>query len=428
MNITQAYELQLIARLLSDGNTYFENSDTITEAIFTYYPDVFAAYKKAFVEGRQLTMQRVVAELPQHSAAIIKAIKEIDYGIYIQELVAELSETSRQTTIDNALALASSKTTSEEKMQVIASLLTGVAQMDRITFYTGFDVAIEILKNIEAKKHIGILTGFEPFDRLTGGLQKSDLVIIAAETSQGKTALAMNIAQNVVDNGCGVFFMSFEMSKEQVVMRMICSKVEIAKNDLLRNMALYQESAGTLHRLPFFISDIGRNSIEKVASAIRTAKLRYNIELACIDYLQLLEDKSRQSREQEIGQIARMLKNLAKELDICIIALSQLKRPTVGNNHRPTMARLRDSGQIEEAADVIWFIYRPEVYGIDTYEGENTEGLAEMIIAKGRNYGTGKWKTQFIGAYTKFIGSKLTAGNGNAKALAAPSYEDYTPF
>ena len=150
------------------------------------------------------------------------------------------------------------------------------------------------------------------------------------------------------------------------------------------------------------VADIANVSINNVIANIRSAKFRLGIDCVFIDYLQLIRDSKSQNREQEIGTVARGLKNLAKELNIPIVLLSQLSRPKQPGNHMPGLSRLRDSGQIEEAADMVWFVYRPESYGIEQFEDQHTKELAVNIIAKGRNYGTGTFYTRFLESITRF--------------------------
>jgi replicative DNA helicase len=174
------------------------------------------------------------------------------------------------------------------------------------------------------------------------------------------------------------------------------------------------------------IADVTNNSAVKILGMIRSAKIRYDIGVVVIDYLQLVSDKSQKSREQEVGQITRSLKNIAKELHICVVALSQLRR-SPGSNY-PTLSRLRDSGQVEEAADVVVFVYRPEVYGVTEWDdGTVTENEAEIIIAKGRNYGIGKFRCRFIKEITKFGDFSDRTRHEGLEGVSSPVKEDL-PF
>jgi replicative DNA helicase len=193
---------------------------------------------------------------------------------------------------------------------------------------------------------------------------------------------------------------------------------------LKENIALIQQAGSEYKNQPLYIADISNNSIDHISGLIRNAYIRYGIKIAVIDYLQLLGDRTQRSREQEVGKVTRALKNLAKELKITVIALSQLSRPKIAGQHYPTMSRLRDSGQIEEAADVIIFIYRPEVYGIEEYEGDDSSGVAEIVMAKGRNYGTGRFKSRFEETTTRFIDGFTQSFNRDASGAS----ENETPF
>ena len=261
----------------------------------------------------------------------------------------------------------------------------------------------------------GTRTGFDRFDE-KGGLHKSDLVIVAGETSQGKTSFVLSMTRNAIESGAKVAFYSMEMTKEQLTARLLASKTGISANDILYSSQLTSEDWGALDeamaKLPcdnLFFDDKSTSSLESILLSIRMMKLQSNIDGAVIDYLQILNVNSRNanfSRENAMGDTARRLKNLAKELDIWIIALSQLARDR--NNPVPNLNRLRDSGQIGEAADVVMLIYRPEYYNLpypSPYENTSeypTEGTAMIDVAKGRNIGTFKFFLGFDKRTTNF--------------------------
>lgn len=252
----------------------------------------------------------------------------------------------------------------------------------------------------------GIPTGFSDFDRLTSGLQPADLVIIAGRPSMGKTAFALNIAQNAAIKGKHpVAIFSLEMSCQQVALRFLCSEAMV---DSSRLRSGYLEktdwpkltrAAGTLADAPIFIDDSpGLTALDIRAKARRLQKER-GLDLIIVDYLQLMHGRSRiESRQQEIAEITRSLKNLAKEINVPVVALSQLSR-AVEQRHesRPQLSDLRESGAIEQDADLVAFIYRPELYG-----KEEMEGQAEVIIGKQRNGPVGTFKLTFLKQYTKF--------------------------
>lgn len=275
------------------------------------------------------------------------------------------------------------------------------------------DVVKESFKKIEsAAEHdgfiTGIATGFTDFDRLTTGLQPSDLIIIAARPGMGKTALALNIAHYAASStGRGVAFFSLEMSKMQLGMRLLGFDAQInaikLRTGLLgdKDWAGLTQAADNLSELPLYIDDTSGLSVMEIRARCRRLKKKTDLCLIVIDYLQLLQGRtSAESRQIEISEISRMLKALAKDLDIPVIALSQLNRKVEDRpNKKPQLADLRESGAIEQDADVIVFIYRDEVYNPTSEENEN---MAEIILAKQRNGPTGYFKLTFQKEYTRF--------------------------
>lgn len=253
----------------------------------------------------------------------------------------------------------------------------------------------------------GVPTGFEQFDKLTSGLQASDLIIMAGRPSMGKTALAMNMVQNTAlyhNTGVGVF--SLEMSNTQLGLRLLCAQSRVDAHDLRTGFIKDQDwpkltrAAGELSKAPIFIDDTPSLSVLEMRAKARRLKSEHNIGLVVVDYLQLMKGRA-ESREQEISEISRSLKAMAKELDIPVIALSQLNRGLESRtDKRPQLADLRESGAIEQDADVICFIYRDEVY--NKSEDNPRQGLAEVIIGKQRNGPTGTVEMAFIGKYTTF--------------------------
>ncbi len=404
-NIYNQYELQLLGRIIFDKEVFFQNSDVICEDLFHHHRDIFQVYFEIVSKGQHPGVHRILAMLPDKKFTIKGAIKNIDYDIPTGDLILQLKEASQIRHIDKYLFKASHATSAEDKILALSKAVTEYNGSDeRVYFRTGYEIAKEYIKTLGEAKQKGIPTGYMAFDSLTGGLQPTDLIILAAQSSVGKTALSLNIAENVVNQGVGVCIVSLEMSDDQIIERMIVSKSGVPKHYAKDNIGLLMDVASQYKDRPLHIADVNDNRITHILGLIRGAVLRYNARVAIVDYLQLVQGTDRgQNREQEVGTITRLLKNIAKELNICVIALSQLNRPRAGVSPVPTMSRLRDSGQIEEAADVVWFVYRPEYHGIAQMEdGSSTEGVAIMIIAKGRNYGTTTFKTEFKAHITKF--------------------------
>jgi replicative DNA helicase len=259
----------------------------------------------------------------------------------------------------------------------------------------------------------GIPSGFSDIDKVTGGFQRSDMIVIAARPGMGKTAFVLSMARNVaVDHGIPVALFSLEMSAVQLVQRLIASETEIS-SDKFRKGTLepheytqLHERIGKLSQAPLFIDDTPALSIFELRAKCRRLKSMAGIEMVIVDYLQLMTASSdRGNREQEISTISRSIKSIAKELDVPIIALSQLSRnvETRGGDKRPLLSDLRESGAIEQDADIVAFIYRAEYYGFtDHPEGIDTAGLGEFILAKHRHGATDTIKLRFINRLAKF--------------------------
>lgn len=255
----------------------------------------------------------------------------------------------------------------------------------------------------------GVPSGFEKLDVLTSGFQKSDLLIIAARPSMGKTALALNIIKNAtVDAGIPSAIFSLEMSKEQLSLRMLCAEARV-DSARLRGGFLGKEdwqslnfAAGVLSEAPIYIDDSPDISVMEIRAKSRRLKMDKNLGLIFIDYLQLMKTHgSTERRDLEISEISRSLKSLSKELDLPVIALSQLNRKLEERaDKRPQLSDLRESGALEQDADVVMFIYRDEVYNKD--ENNPNRGKAELIVAKQRNGPVGVVYLTFLNTYTRF--------------------------
>jgi replicative DNA helicase len=263
----------------------------------------------------------------------------------------------------------------------------------------------------------GVSTGFEKLDKLTSGWQPSDLIIIAARPGMGKTALTLSMARNIaVLKEIPVAFFSLEMSSVQLITRLISAETGLSSEKLRTGKLAAHEweqlnvKVSALEKAPLFIDDTPSLSIFDLRAKARRLASQHGIKLIIIDYLQLMTavtNNKSGNREQEISTISRNLKALAKELDVPVIALSQLSRAveTRGGTKRPLLSDLRESGAIEQDADIVSFIYRPEYYGIDEWDDEErspSEGQAEFIVAKHRNGGLDNIRMKFIGHLGKF--------------------------
>ena len=301
----------------------------------------------------------------------------------------------------------------EDVMDLAEKKIFDVMQKKSKTGYTSIkDVLVESFTKLEElynqKQHVtGVPTGFIDLDRMTAGLHGSEFILIAARPAMGKSAFALNIATYAATRAnVPVAIFSLEMSKEQVGNRILCSEALVDSNNVRtgdlndEELSKLAETSGELSQAPIYIDDTAGITITEMRARCRKLKLEKNIGLVVVDYLQLIQGSGKTSgREQEIAEISRSLKILAKELEIPVIALSQLSRAVEArDDHRPMLSDSRESGSIEQDADIVMFLYRDDYYNEDSPE----KNVAEVIIAKQRAGSTGTVKLAWIGNYTKF--------------------------
>ena len=354
----------------------------------------------------------------------IAFISELTYGLPHFTNLAHYAKVVRDKSLLRQLVKVANKVTSEalEEEDEASVILDHAEQMifaladerTRQGFIHVKPVADQVLEKIQELGGRGIVltglaTGFNDLDEMTSGLQPSDLIIIAARPSMGKTALCLTLAQNAaIKAGAVVGVFSLEMSKESLVMRMLCSEGSVDAHKFRSghlNRDEWARLAGALGKISdakIFIDDTpGISVLEMRAKSRRLAAEQKQLDLIIVDYLQLMSGSSRraESRQQEVSQISRELKGLAKELNVPLVALSQLSRaPEARTDHRPMLSDLRESGSIEQDADVVAFIYREEQYN----RTEENAGIAEVIVAKQRNGPTGTVKLAFHKEFTRF--------------------------
>jgi len=307
----------------------------------------------------------------------------------------------------------------DEIMSYATKNLTEVSNFNGGSILRMNEAVAQMIKNVEfnsqdKKLSSGSLTGFSDFDKRSGGIQKSDLIIIAAESSQGKTSLALSIANNISISGDALAIYSMEMRAIQLAARFTSFESKIPANEILYgkfNQSQFHILDSSISRLlnsEIYIDEKSTSNLDSIVSSIRSMVKNYGIKGAVVDYIQLVHVSDRgMNKEQQTALIARTFKNLAKDLDIWIIALSQLSRDNT--NPVPSIKRLRDSGQIEEAADIVWLIYRPEQIGKnqfpEPFENHSVEGTSLNYIAKGRNIGTFNFISRFDKQTTHFFES-----------------------
>lgn len=291
--------------------------------------------------------------------------------------------------------------------------------------------ALELIEAIHSKtlSNVSVPSGFFALDEMLGGFQKSDLIIIAARPSMGKTAFALSFARNAaIDHNVPIAIFSLEMSTIQLATRLISAEARINAHSVRTGKFKAEDGAKisrTVHKLskaPIYIDDTPALSVLEMRAKSRRLKSEKNIGMVIVDYLQLMSAGTNvDNREREISIISRSLKALAKEINVPVVALSQLNRAVEStSDKRPMLSHLRESGSIEQDADVVLFLYRPEVYGITGYpDGTPTEGVGEVIIGKQRNGPIGDIKLKFLKDYARFENLDLLHGD-------IPRYEQVT--
>lgn len=301
----------------------------------------------------------------------------------------------------------------EDVMDMAEKKIFDVMQNKNQKGYTSIkDILVESFTKLEElynqKQHVtGVPTGFTDLDRMTAGLHGSEFILIAARPAMGKSAFALNIGTYAATRAnIPVVIFSLEMSKEQVGNRILCSEALVDSNNVRtgelndEELSKLAEASGELSQAPIYVDDTPGISVMEIRAKCRKLKLEKNIGLVIIDYLQLIQGSGKSSsREQEIAEISRSLKILAKELNVPVIALSQLSRAVESRpEHRPMLSDLRESGSIEQDADIVMFLYRDDYYNEDSPD----KNVAEVIISKQRAGSTGTVKLAWIGNYTKF--------------------------
>lgn len=350
-----------------------------------------------------------LAELPEKvptTANVEKYIKIVEEKSMLRTLIK---------TANDLIVLGYDQTQEvEDIMDVAEKKIFNVMQRKNQKGYSSMkDILVESFTQLEElynrKQHItGVPTGFADLDYKTAGLHNSDLILVAARPAMGKSAFALNIASNAaVRANVPVAIFSLEMSKEQMGNRILCSEAMVDSNKVRtgkiedEDWAKLAMASGELSESQIFIDDTPGISIMEIRAKCRKMKLEKNIGLVVIDYLQLVQGSSKKggSREQEISEISRSLKILAKEINVPVIALSQLSRaPEQRPDHRPMLSDLRESGAIEQDADIVMFLYRDDYYN----EESEKKNIAEVIIAKHRAGSTGTVELLWLGNYTKF--------------------------
>lgn len=425
---SQEAERSVIGSMILDADAIVKAAELISEEDFYYrqYGSMFSAIVELYNEGRSvdvLTVQNRLREkmLPPEiceTSFLAELIADVPSSVNIQDyagIVAQKAQLRAMIRVTEVIQ----KECYEEQDNVEAVMdhaeheVFGVLQNRESSEYVPIrEVVLRVLDKVEqASKATGTVTGlasgFTDLDYKTAGFQPSDLILLAARPSMGKTAFALNIAQQVITKlHAGVAIFSLEMSKEQLVNRLLAMESHVNSQNIRSGQMQQEEwdslieSAGVIGNSNLIIDDTPSISASALRSKCRRYKLEHDIKLILIDYLQLMTAGTKsESRQQEIADISRSLKAVARELNVPIIALSQLSRAVEKrDDKRPMLSDLRESGAIEQDADVVMFLYRDEYYNADTED----RNIAELIIAKQRNGPTGTVRLMWLPQYTQF--------------------------
>ena len=417
-------EKVLLGKLILDSKIYFDNHTLLTINLFkdSKHRELYKVLDNELQTTGvcDLTAFYNKSKDKYDSISLAHSCTEKAYDPYIaSNLIIILLETNKKEELTNLVLNINQKLNDNDDLFDILDYAEsnlqkiGNVSNDRLKHIS--DQMPGMIKGIEANTNnqgmTGIPSGFDSIDKFTSGWQKQDLVIIGGASSMGKTSFALNISVNAAKRGHKVVIFSYEMSVNQMLMRMISGDASIDNKHMLKG-TIYKEEWAKIHHsvarfedMPMYIDECRDTSLKYLLNRIRQYVIAKDVEMVVVDYLQLISyNLNGRSREQEVSHVTRSLKNLAKELDVTIIGLSQLSRNvSKREGGRPNLSDLRESGEIEQAADTVIFVYRPEYYNIKVdHMGNSVEGLAEIIFAKGRNIGIGSKHLKFVDYLTKF--------------------------
>ena len=423
-------EESLISAILIDNNTLLDVIEILAPQDFyrTAHQKIYAAITDLFDKAEPIDLVTLANKLKEKGQ-----LEEIGSASYLARLVDTVplavnaqhyakivhDKASLRRLIEKANAIVKrcfeERGNTDEVIDFAESAIFEISEKkSQQAFYPLSKIILGNIETLEEKQGnrslvTGVPTGFSRLDNLTSGFQNSDLIILAARPSMGKTALALNIARNAaVDSNIPVAVFSLEMSKEQLSLRMLCSEARIDSSRLrggffsMEDWHRLTDAAGILSESPIYIDDSASLTAMEIRAKARRLKMDKNIGLVIIDYLQLMQGRaSAERRDIEISEISRSLKALAKELDLPVLALSQLNRMLEQRtDKRPRLSDLRESGALEQDADVVAFIYRDEVYNKE--EDNPHKGVAEILLSKQRNGPTGDVYLSFLNSFTRF--------------------------
>ncbi|MBM7560958.1 replicative DNA helicase [Fusibacter tunisiensis] len=424
-------EQNVLGSLLLDGDLIGDVMDIIhydEEFYNEAHREIFRTIKRLFSEGKTVDLITVSDDLVKNQ--LLDAVGGFEYLTELSDvgtLIANVSNHAKiihekfilRRLIKTSSEIAEKGYESVDAEHLIEEAESGIFEISQNRNKKGFQAISDVLQTTydrivllhdDPSALTGIPTGFDALDEKTNGLQRSDLVLVAARPSMGKTAFALNLCQHAaVKENKSVAIFSLEMAADQLAQRLLAAQSLVSIGDIRTgnisddDWIKLARSSSQLAEAKIFIDDTPGITVAEIRSKCRRLKMNQGLDVIMIDYLQLMSGGGKvENRQQEISTISRSLKEIARELNCPVIALSQLSRASeLRADHRPILSDLRESGAIEQDADIVMFLYRDEYYNPDTVD-ESLKGIGEVIIAKQRNGETGKIYLAWLGKYTKF--------------------------
>ena len=414
-------ENRLLGKLISNSRDYYDHHSLLSESIFKdpLNKKIYKVLSSNLDVGDKVDLITISSKIKDSlvDVRVAECISSDHYGYITNNIIVYLSQEDKKIRLKN---LTETMTKRIDRGDDLFDMLDFMeSEVKLISEVRGSDIPDikkqlkvlhdDIQKRMSSDDMVGIPTGFQSIDKFTGGWQETDFIVIGGASSMGKTSLGLAFCYNCTKAGIPSAVFSYEMGDTQLLQRLVSLESSVNNRYIMKGALQDDElkrvntAIGKLERTNLYVDECKDSSLRYLLNKIRQYVITKDVKFVLVDYLQLVKG-SGHSREQEVALVARELKNIAKELNITIVALSQLSRGVDRREgSRPTLSDLRESGEIEQASDIVMLVYRPEYYGImQDDSGKPTEGLVDLIFAKGRNIGTGTLPLKFKKEYTRF--------------------------
>tara|TARA_R110001606_G_scaffold103561_4_gene226333 strand:+ start:1316 stop:2650 length:1335 start_codon:yes stop_codon:yes gene_type:complete len=415
-------EMRLLGRIMSIPKEYYNSHSLMSEGMFTdpLNRKIYKVVSDRLDLGEKVDLV-ILTKLVKDSLAPYRLAEcySLDFSHYNTEhMILFLSQEEKKIRLKKLIEVTNNKLNRNDDLFEVLDYVE--TELKPISEVRGSDIPDikkqlkvlhdDIQRRMSSDEMVGVPTGFQSIDKFTGGWQETDFIVIGGASSMGKTSLGLAFCYNCSKAGIPSAVFSYEMGETQLLQRLVSLESSVNNRYIMKGtlqndeLARVDTAIGKLERTELYVDECKDSSLRYLLNKIRQYVITKSVKFVLVDYLQLVKG-SGHSREQEVAMVARELKNIAKELNITIVALSQLSRSVEkrGGGNRPMLSDLRESGEIEQASDIVMLVYRPEYYGImQDDNGNNTEGLVDLIFAKGRNIGTGVLPLKFEKEYTRF--------------------------